>query len=108
MRPSGTSSSSSIVPYVAVLPARPAVHVASPDEVEAVLLASFTELLGDEVGYIRAQRLEYGRRLLLDGGREIGGIARSAGYRNQGAFTDAFKRAYGTTPRAYRKRSRIG
>lgn len=38
---------------------------------------------------------------------EIGGIAKSAGYRNQGAFTDAFKRAYGTTPRAYRKRLRI-
>lgn len=32
---------------------------------------------------------------------------KAPGYRNQGAFTDAFKRAYGTTPRAYRKRLRI-
>lgn len=38
---------------------------------------------------------------------KIGEIAKSAGYRNQGAFTDAFKRAYGTTPRTYRKRLRI-
>ena len=57
--------------------------------------------------YIRAQRLEYGRRLLLDENRKISEIAKSAGYRNQGAFTGAFKRAYGTTPRAYRERLRI-
>ena len=76
---------------------------------EGKMISAFRNVQGDTPqSYIRAQRLEYGRRLLLDGGREIGGIARSAGYRNQGAFTDAFKRAYGITPRAYRKRARIG
>ena len=43
------SSGSSIVPYVAVLPGRPEVHVASPDEVEAVLMVAFGELLADGV-----------------------------------------------------------
>ena len=75
---------------------------------EGKMISAFRNVLGDTPqSYIRARRLEHGRRLLLDGRREIGGIAKSAGYRNQGAFTDAFKRAYGTTPRAYRKRLRI-
>lgn len=74
---------------------------------EGKMISAFRNVQGvTPQNYIRAQRLEYGRRLLLDGSREIGGIAKSAGYRNQGAFTDAFKRAYGTTPRAYRKRPR--
>ena len=76
---------------------------------EGKMISAFRNVQGDTPqSYIRARRLEHGRRLLLDGSREIGGIAKSAGYRNQGAFTDAFKRAYGTTPRAYRKRLRIG
>lgn len=75
---------------------------------EGKMISAFRNVQGDTPqSYIRAQRLEYGRRLLLDGSRKIGEIAKSAGYRNQGAFTDAFKRAYGTTPRAYRKRLRI-
>ena len=75
---------------------------------EGKMISAFRNAQGDTPqSYIRAQRLEYGRRLLLDGSRKIGEIAKSAGYRNQGAFTDAFKRAYGTTPRAYRKRLRI-
>ncbi len=73
---------------------------------EGKMISAFRNVQGDTPqSYIRAQRLEHGRRLLLEGSREIGEIARSAGYRNQGAFTDAFKRAYGTTPRAYRKSS---
>lgn len=75
---------------------------------EGKMISAFRNVQGDTPqSYIRTQRLEYGRRLLLDGSRKIGEIAKSAGYRNQGAFTDAFKRAYGTTPRAYRKRLRI-
>lgn len=75
---------------------------------EGKMISAFRNVQGDTPqSYIRAQRLEYGRRLLLDGSRKIGEIAKSAGYRNQGAFTDAFKRAYGTTPRAYRKKLRI-
>ena len=75
---------------------------------EGKMISSFRNVQGDTPqNYIRAQRLEYGRRLLLDGSRKISEIAKSTGYRNQGAFTDAFKRAYGTTPRAYRKRLRI-
>lgn len=75
---------------------------------EGKMISAFRNVQGDTPqSYIRAQRLEYGRRLLLDGSRKIGEIAKSTGYRNQGAFTDAFKRAYGTTPRAYRKRLRI-
>ena len=75
---------------------------------EGKMISAFRNVQGDTPqSYIRAQRLEYGRRLLLDGSRKISEIAKNAGYRNQGAFTDAFKRAYGTTPRAYRKRLRI-
>ena len=43
------SSASSIVPFVAVLPGRPQVHIASPDEVEAVLDVRLGELLEDGV-----------------------------------------------------------
>lgn len=39
------SSASSIVPFVGVLPGRPAALVASPDEVEAVLMVRLGELL---------------------------------------------------------------
>lgn len=74
---------------------------------EGKMISAFRNVQGETPqSYIRTQRLEYGRRLLLDESREIGKIAKSAGYRNQGAFTDAFKRAYGATPRAYRKRLR--
>lgn len=76
---------------------------------EGKMISAFRNVQGDTPqGYIRARRLEYGRRLLLEGGREIGEIAKCAGYRNQGAFTDAFKRAYGATPRAYRKNAAAG
>lgn len=75
---------------------------------EGKMISAFRNVQGDTPqNYIRTQRLEYGRRLLLDGSRKIGEIAKSVGYRNQGAFTDAFKRAYGTTPRTYRKKLRI-
>lgn len=75
---------------------------------EGKMISAFRNVQGDTPqNYIRTQRLEYGRRLLLDGSRKIGEIAKSAGYRNQGAFTDSFKRAYGTTPRTYRKKLRI-
>lgn len=75
---------------------------------EGKMISAFRNVQGDTPqSYIRTQRLEYGRRLLLDGSHKIGEIAKSTGYRNQGAFTDAFKRAYGTMPRAYRKRLRI-
>ena len=76
---------------------------------EGKMISTFRNVQGDTPqSYIRARRLEHGRRLLLDESRKISEIAKSAGYRNQGAFTDAFKRAYGTTPRAYRERLRIG
>ena len=75
---------------------------------EGKMISAFRNVQGDTPqSYIRAQRLEHGRRLLLDESRKIAGIAKSAGYRNQGAFADAFKRAYGTTPRIYRKKLRI-
>lgn len=75
---------------------------------EGKMISAFRNVQGDTPqSYIRARRLEHGRRLLLDESRKISEIAKSAGYRNQGAFTDAFKRAYGTTPCAYRKRLRI-
>lgn len=76
---------------------------------EGKLISAFRNVQGTTPqSYIREQRLEYGRRLLLEGSHEIGEVAKSAGYRNQGAFTDAFKRAYGITPRAYRKSSLAG
>ena len=74
---------------------------------EGKMISAFRNVQGETPqSYIRAQGLEYGRHLLLDESHEIGKIAKRAGYHNQGAFTDAFKRAYGATPRAYRKRLR--
>jgi 8-oxo-dGTP pyrophosphatase MutT (NUDIX family) len=43
------SSNSSIVPFVGVLPGRPAVLVPNPTEVEAVVITSLAELLADGV-----------------------------------------------------------
>jgi len=43
------SSNSSIVPYVGVLPGRPAGLVPNPAEVEAILMVTLDELLDDEV-----------------------------------------------------------
>ncbi len=73
---------------------------------EAKLISAFRNIKGDTPqGYIRKQRLEHGRRMLLAQDMGIGDIAQAMGYRNQGAFSEAFKRAYGMTPRAYRKAS---
>ena len=71
---------------------------------EGKLISAFRNMKSSTPqGYVREQRLEQGRRLLLESDHSIRKIAQTAGYRNQGAFTDAFKRAYGTTPRTYRK-----
>lgn len=73
---------------------------------EAKLISAFRNIKDDTPqGYIRKQRLEHGRRMLLARDLGIGDIARAMGYRNQGAFAEAFKRAYGVTPREYRKAS---
>ena len=73
---------------------------------EGKLISAFRNIKGKTPqNYIRERRLEHGRILLLESDCGINEIAMIVGYRNQGAFSDAFKRAYGIPPYAYRKRS---
>lgn len=71
------------------------------------LISAFRGITGETPqDYIREQRMEYAKRLLLEETCGIGEIAEAVGYRNQGAFSEAFKRTFGMAPRAYRKNRR--
>lgn len=71
---------------------------------EGKLISAFRNVKGiPPQTYIRQQRLNHARILLLKSDCSIKEIAESAGYCNQGAFSDAFKRTYGMAPLAYRK-----
>lgn len=72
---------------------------------EGKLIKAFRNVKGTTPqDFVRAERLEYAKTLLLEGKRQISEVAKISGYENQGAFSDAFKRTYGTTPSVYRKK----
>lgn len=63
----------------------------------------FTESLGQPPGaYVQRQRLDRAAHLLVSTTESIGRIAASVGYTSEAAFSRAFTRAYGDSPRAWR------
>ncbi|KJK45250.1 hypothetical protein UK23_26795 [Lentzea aerocolonigenes] len=62
----------------------------------------FTEVLGQPPGaYVLRHRLEHAARLLLTTTEPVGRVAAGVGY-SEAAFSRAFTRAYGSSPRAWR------
>jgi AraC-like DNA-binding protein len=53
--------------------------------------------------YLRAVRVAYVREALAGPEPSLARIAQNAGFFDQSHMTRAFKRAYGTTPGAYRR-----
>lgn len=63
----------------------------------------FTALLGESPGaYVTGQRLEHAAHLLRSTTEPIARIAGIVGYTSDAAFSRAFTRAYGDSPRAWR------
>lgn len=67
----------------------------------AAFSAAFTRRVGQPpLGYVRAWRLTAARAALARGEADIAGVACGLGYTSQSAFTHAFRRAFGMTPKA--------
>lgn len=68
---------------------------------------TFRETVGESpYRYIRRQRLEYARRLLVeDPSAKIYQIAERTGFNSAKRFMTAFRKSYGLSPREYRRRS---
>ena len=63
----------------------------------------FTALLGQPPGtYVLHQRLEHAAHLLRSTSEPVGRIAAVVGYESEAAFSRAFARAHGQSPRAWR------
>jgi AraC family transcriptional regulator len=82
--------------------------IASDVDIHPVHLAqSFRKHYQTTVGgYVRRLRLESCRRELSDTARSLSDIASANGFCDQSHFTRLFKREYGTTPKAFRDKSR--
>ncbi|WP_246683323.1 AraC family transcriptional regulator [Mesorhizobium sp. B2-1-3A] len=66
----------------------------------AAFSAAFTRQVGQPpLGYVRAWRLALAHAALARGDADIAGIGSKLGYMSQSAFTHAFRRAFGTTPK---------
>jgi len=73
----------------------------------SALAEHFTRLVGEPpITYLTHWRLSLAARELAGSGREIQGIAKEAGYESAGAFSHAFKRAFGKAPSAWRRKHR--
>jgi AraC-like DNA-binding protein len=69
----------------------------------ATLSRRFTELVGQSpMAYVAQWRLARGADLLRAGDLSVGEVARQIGYTNPFAFSVAFKREHGRSPRAFR------
>lgn len=74
----------------------------------AAFSATFTRQVGQSaLGYVRAWRLTLARAALTRADTDIASLAGSVGYTSQSAFTYAFRRAFGVSPKAF-ARKRIG
>jgi len=63
--------------------------------------ARFTELVGEPVmRYVARWRMHVALGLLRDGNDSVAVAATKVGYESEAAFSRAFKRIIGTTPRA--------
>ena len=68
------------------------------------LKAGFRQVFDTTVfGYVRAQRLEQARELLLAGDITVTQAALAVGYVNQGHFAAAFRKRFGVNPRQLRQ-----
>ena len=56
--------------------------------------------------FLTGWRLALAADLLLEPDATVGAVARQVGYGSPFAFSTAFKRVYGVSPRAYRDRER--
>jgi len=73
---------------------------------EYKLKNGFRELFGNGVyEYLRTERMQEARVLLVDHGRSIKEIAALTGYRSVNSFIKAFKKKFGQTPGEFRKRA---
>ena len=73
----------------------------------ALLARRFHELVGEPpISFLTSWRLALAADLLTAGDATVGAIARDVGYGSPFTFSTAFKRAYGSSPKAYRTRGR--
>jgi AraC-like DNA-binding protein len=73
----------------------------------SALAEQFTRLLGEPpITYLTNWRLCLAAQKLAATNREIRAIAKEAGYESAGAFSHAFKRAFGKPPTAWRRKQK--
>jgi AraC-like DNA-binding protein len=66
----------------------------------AAFSAEFTQRIGrPPLSYLRSWRLTIARTDLMRGNATVADIANTVGYRSQSAFSQAFRRAFGTSPK---------
>jgi len=72
------------------------------------LKQGFREVLDSTVfGYVTQQRMERACQLLMEQ-RTVAAVAQEVGYSSPTAFSSAFRRKYGVTPKAYQLQQRFG
>ncbi|MBZ8182856.1 helix-turn-helix transcriptional regulator [Oscillatoria salina] len=70
------------------------------------LKIGFRQLFGTTVfGYLRNQRMEQARQLLLEKQMNVSEVAQTVGYSSLSRFSTAFKNYFGITPKTYQKNS---
>ncbi|MEM9541987.1 MAG: AraC family transcriptional regulator [Cyanobacteria bacterium P01_E01_bin.42] len=70
------------------------------------LKIGFRQVFGTTVfGYLRNQRMERARQLLVEKQMNVSEVAQSVGYNSLSRFSKAFKHYFGITPKAYQKNS---
>jgi AraC-like DNA-binding protein len=73
-----------------------------------IFAARFKEVSGvSPVAYLLDWRMRLAERALRDGEASIASVGLSVGYTSESAFSNAFKRSTGMSPRAFRSNSRI-
>ncbi|HEY9763907.1 MAG TPA: AraC family transcriptional regulator [Trichocoleus sp.] len=71
---------------------------------EYKLKLGFQQVFGTTVfGCLRSHRMMQAKQFLADDEMSVAGVAQAVGYTSQSRFCDAFKRAFGVTPRDYRR-----
>ena len=73
----------------------------------SALAERFSEVMGEPIfAFLTRWRLLVAAESLIAGNRPIRALAREAGYESAGAFSAAFKRAFGKTPTQWRRRAK--
>lgn len=68
------------------------------------LKIGFRQVFGTTVfGYLRNQRMEWARQLLLEKQMNVSEVAQTVGYTSFSRFSEAFKKYFGIPPKAYQK-----